>query len=237
MRRLGRTSIPPILLLTGQLLTEDFWAPLKAALPGRTFVHPDNGADDTIAGMARRALAATTGPFSIVAHAMGGFTAFEILRQAPERVADVALLGTLAPNDTPVQTERRLGYARLVEEGKFEQVVEERVPILLAPAHRSDAALLAQVRAMAAATGAARFLKQQAAIMSRADSRPHLAAINAPTLIVWGREDGIVTLAHQEEMRDGIAGARLQIIEVCGHLGTLEQPERTIAALKDWLTR
>jgi pimeloyl-ACP methyl ester carboxylesterase len=195
----------------------------------------DHGSDDSVAGMAERALAAAPARFQIAAHALGGFVAFEILRRAPERVARLALLATLAPADTPAQTERRQGYARLVEAGRFEQVVEERIPILLHPDRRADAALLAKVRRMAQQTGAERFLRQQRAVMSRLDSRPGLSAIRVPALIVWGRQDGIVTLAHQQELASAIPKARLEIVEDCGHLLLLEQPARAAALLADWL--
>jgi pimeloyl-ACP methyl ester carboxylesterase len=88
---------------------------------------------------------------------------------------------------------------------------------------------------MAAETGPEAFLRQQRAIMSRPDSRPGLGAIASPTLILFGRQDGIATLAHQEEMAAAIPGARLEILEDCGHLPTLEQPARVNALLAEWL--
>lgn len=185
--------------------------------------------------MASRALTAAPGRFHLVSHAMGGFVALEIMRRAPDRVLSLALLSTLAQNDTPAQTERRLGYAKLVEEGRFEQVVEERVPILLHPDRRADPAFLGVVRRMAEETGAARFLKQQAAIMTRIDSRPGLGAISCPTLIATGREDGIVTEAHQNDLRTGIPHAHFRWLENCGHIVTHEQPDVTTALLRDWL--
>lgn len=225
----------PILFVSGQLLTAEFWAPVTAALGARPHLFADHTSDDSIGGMAERALAAAPARFALVAHAMGGFVAFELMRRAPERVTQLTLLSTLAPPDTPAQTERRLGYARLVEQGQFERVVDERVPILLPPDRRGDAALLGRVRAMAEATGPERFLRQQRAIMTRQDSRPGLAHISVPTLIVCGRQDGIVTLAHQQEMQTGIAGARLELLEDCGHLVALEQPARLAALLAAWL--
>jgi pimeloyl-ACP methyl ester carboxylesterase len=206
-----------------------------AGLEARPHIVADHASDDSIAGMAERALAVAPQRFAIVAHAMGGFVAFELTRRAPERVAQLVLLSTLAPADTPVQTERRMGYARLVEQGQFARVVEERIPILVHPARRSDAALLASVRRMAEDTGAEAFLRQQRAIMTRQDSRPSLARIAVPTLIACGREDGIVTLAQQQEMERGIRGARLEIVEDCGHLIALEQPARLVALLRGWL--
>ncbi len=227
---------PPVLLLAGQLLTAETWAPQIGAL-ARDFDlrFTDHTRDDSIAGMAGRALAEAPARFDLVSHAMGGFVAFEILRRAPERVRSLALLATLASADGPAQTERRQGYIRLVEQGRFPEVVEERIPILLAPEHRQDPALLVAVRRMAQMTGAETFTAQQHAIMGRIDSRPSLTAIACPTLIVRGDQDGITTSAQQDEMMLAIPGARFAAIDHCGHMLTLEQPQVVTGLLIDWL--
>lgn len=227
---------PAVVFATGQLLTEDVWAP-QAAVLGQDYdvILADHGRDDTIAGMAARLLAGAPAQFHLIAHAMGGFTAFEVMRQAPQRVLSLVLIATLAPNDGPAQTERRQGYIRLVEAGRFDQVVEERVPILLPPDRRGEGPLLARVRQMAADTGAERFLAQQRAIMSRIDSRPSLAAIKVPTLVIRGAQDGITTQTHQDEILAGIPHARFVEIPACGHLPTLEAPDETSRLLLDWL--
>jgi pimeloyl-ACP methyl ester carboxylesterase len=225
-----------VVFASGQLLTAECWASQAEALaPHYDLVFSDHGRDDTIAGMAQRLLAEAPERFHLVAHAMGGFTAFEVMRQAPERVASLVLIATLAPNDGPAQTERRQGYIRLVEDGRFAEVVEERIPILVHPARREDAPLLTIVRRMAMDTGAPRFLGQQRAIMTRSDSRPSLAAIAVPTLLIRGDQDGITSQAHQDEILAGIAGARLEAIADCGHLPTLEKPVTTNRVLAAWL--
>ena len=227
---------PTVVFASGQLLTEAVWGPQLAALAGDyALIVADHGRDDTIAGMAERLLAAAPARFHLVAHAMGGFTAFEVMRRAPERVISLALIATLPANDGPAQTERRMGYVRLVEAGRFEQVAEERIPMLVHPDRRSDAALLGLIRRMAADTGAARFLGQQRAIMSRADSRPSLREIQVPTLVVRGDADGITTPAQQAEILAGIPHARFVEIAGCGHLPTLEAPETVNRLLADWL--
>lgn len=225
-----------IVFASGQLLTDDVWAPqVEALAPDYDVLLADHGRDDTIAGMARRLLAAAPERFHLISHAMGGFTAFEVMRQQPERVLSLVLIATLAPNDGPAQTERRQGYIRLVEAGRFDQVVEERVPILLPPDRREEGPLLARVRQMAADTGAERFLAQQRAIMSRIDSRPSLTAIKVPTLVIRGAQDGITTEAHQAEILAGIPQARFVEMSRVGHLPTLEAPDETNRLLKDWL--
>jgi len=232
----ARDQALPVVLASGQLLTAQAWTPQVAALaPTRAVTIADHTQDDSIAGMAARLLDAAPSRFALVAHAMGGFVAFEVMRRAPERVARLALLATLAPADGPAQTARREGYIRLVEDGRFKQVAEERIPMLIAPQRRSDEALTGLIRQMVRDTGPETFMRQQRAIMGRTDSRPGLPDITAPTLLIWGSEDGIVTRAHQDEILAGISGARLEVLEGCGHLSTLEAPDRVNALLAAWL--
>ncbi|MCR5881141.1 alpha/beta fold hydrolase [Phenylobacterium sp. J367] len=227
---------PTVVFASGQLLTEAIWEPQLAALAeDYELIVADHRQDDTIAGMADRLLAAAPARFHLVAHAMGGFTAFEVMRRAPERVISLALIATLAANDGPAQTERRLGYIRLVESGRFDQVAEERIPMLVHPDRRGDEALLGLIRQMAADTGAEGFLGQQRAIMARADSRPSLGSIRVPTLVIRGDADGITTQAQQDEILAGIPHARFVEIAGCGHLPTLEAPETVNRLLADWL--
>ncbi|WP_033075465.1 alpha/beta fold hydrolase [Sphingopyxis sp. MWB1] len=216
----------PIVLITGQLLTEAVWQPLRAAWPDREMIVADNRSDDSIEDFARRLLDKAPPRFILIAHAMGGFIAFEVMRRAPERVAKLVLISTLASADGPAQTARRQGYIDLVESGKFDQVVEERIPILFPEEKRDDPHLVGIARQMAADTGAETFLAQQRAIMARIDSRPRLGEIKVPTLLIWGEKDGITSRAHHEEIAGAIPGARLETIPDTGHLPTLEASER-----------
>jgi len=214
----------PIVLITGQLLTDAVWQPLLDAWSDREVIVADNRHDDTIAGFATRLLDNAPPRFVLIAHAMGGFVAFEVMRRAPERVAKLVLISTLASADGPAQTARRQGYIDLVESGRFADVVEERIPILFPEHRRGDQRLLGIARKMAADTGAETFLAQQRAIMAREDSRPRLGEIKVPTLVVWGAEDGITSRAHQDEIVSLIDGARLEVVPGAGHLVTLESP-------------
>ncbi len=221
----------PIVLITGQLLTDAVWQPLLDAWPDREVIVADNRSDDTIAGFATRLLDNAPARFVLIAHAMGGFVAFEVMRRAPERVATLVLIATLVSADGPAQTVRRQGYIDLVEAGRFADVVEERIPILFPESRRGDERLLGLARQMAADTGAETFLAQQRAIMAREDSRPSLGEIAVPTLLVWGAEDGITSRAHQDEMLSLIPGSRLEVVPGAGHLVTIEAPEVVVPLL------
>jgi pimeloyl-ACP methyl ester carboxylesterase len=166
----------PLAFLPGQLCTESLWGSQLSAFPDQSqiIVQRDH---DTVEKMAVATLNAMPERVNLVCHAMGGFVAFEIMRRAPQRIANLVLMSTLAPADTPKQTVRREGYLRLVEEGKFDAIIEERLPILVHPDRMRDATLTGVLRQMAYDTGAETFLKQQRAIMARPDSRPSLKAI------------------------------------------------------------
>jgi pimeloyl-ACP methyl ester carboxylesterase len=227
---------PNILFIPSQLLTADLWTAQRAALAdiGDTMV-ADHTRADTIAGIAQTILADSPPRFVLVAHGMGGFIAFEIMRSAPECVEKLVLFATLASADTPAQTERRMGYLRLVESGEFGQVVEERIPMMLPEDRRGEAKLVGLVRKMALDTGPEKFLRQQRAIMGRIDSRPRLSEIRCPTLLVYGRHDKIGNMGYQEEMLAAIPGARLEVLDDAGHLVPVERPERANALLRDFI--
>lgn len=226
----------PLVLVTGQLLTQDVWAPQIAHFTNhREVMIADHTLDDTISGMATRLLASAPARFALCGHAMGGFVAFEVMRQAPERVERLALLATLASADGPAQTARRQGYIELVKSGRFDQVAEERLPMVLSSKSLQDSGLRDLVRTMAQQTGPDVFLRQQRAIMGRIDSRPGLTSIAVPTLIVWGEADGITTREHHEEIAAGVPLARRVNLSGVGHLITLEAPVEINGALDAWL--
>jgi pimeloyl-ACP methyl ester carboxylesterase len=78
---------------------------------------------------------------------------------------------------------------------------------------------------------------QVTAMINRVNSLPTLAAIKCPTLVLCGREDLSTPLSLHEDIADLIPDSRLVVVEHCGHLSTMEQPEIVNAALQQWLTR
>jgi pimeloyl-ACP methyl ester carboxylesterase len=71
--------------------------------------------------------------------------------------------------------------------------------------------------------------------MGRPDSRPFLIEHGVPTLVICGRLDALTPLDLSEEMAAGIPGARLAVIEDCGHLSTMEWPQAATALMRQWL--
>lgn len=195
----------------------------------------DHTRDDTMAGIARRILANAPPRFALAGLSMGGYICFEILRQAPERVARLALLDTSARADTPEATAMRRTQMALAVSGHFTEVVEAQFVRLVSPARREDAALRETNRRMAEDVGPEAFIRQQTAILGRPDSRPGLAAIACPTLVLVGEQDELTPPERAREMAAGIRGAHLVTVPDCGHLSALEQPDAVTRALREWL--
>jgi pimeloyl-ACP methyl ester carboxylesterase len=231
------TGREPLLLLSGLLSDGALW---RAQVEGLADVAapvmiPDLSQDDTIAGMARRALAAAPPRFAVAGLSMGGYVALEIMRLAPERATKLALLDTSARTDTPEQAERRRGAIELAEGGGFDGVADRMLPNLVHPDRLTDPDLVSAIRAMARRLGKDGFLRKQRAIMGRIDSRPHLPRIACPTLVLCGREDASTPVALHEEMAALVPGARLEVVERCGHMSAMERPAEVTAALRRWL--
>src|SRR5260370_42634944 len=83
--------------------------------------------------------------------------------------------------------------------------------------------------------GAEGFIDNQTAIIARADSRPTMAAIKCPTLVLTSDQDQLIPNSLSKEMAEGIPGARLIVTPDCGHCPQLEQPLATADALGEWL--
>jgi pimeloyl-ACP methyl ester carboxylesterase len=192
---------------------------------------------NTIAELARDALdQAPDGRFALAAHSMGGYVALELMRQAPERVERLALLNTNARPDSAESTGNRRRLMALAERD-FPAVIAALMPKLMTAKHLQDDALTGVVGGMALAVGKDAFKRQQEAIIGRIDSRPHLKDIRCPTAVIAGRDDQLMPVEVLQELADGIPGARLTVIEDCGHMAAIEQPARVLQALIEWLER
>ena len=225
-----------LVLVPGLLCTQRLWRDQIAALEARrNIVVPRNDLDDSVAGMARRALDAAPDRFALAGLSMGGYVALEMWRQAPERIERLALLDTRATADTPAETERRKDLMALANRGRFTGVHERLMPILIHESRLGDTELTAAIAGMAEETGRDGFINQQKAIMARPDSRDTCRTIDVPALVLCGREDALTPLALHEEMARLIPGARLEIVENCGHMSTMEKPDEVNAALEAWL--
>ena len=226
----------PLVFLPGLLEDADAFAAQVGSLePSTPCSVADLTRSDSIAAMAADALReAPAGRFAIAAHSMGGYVALEALRQAPGRIAKLALLCTNARPDSSEATANRRRLMSLAERD-FPAVIETLMPKLVAPAHLADRDITGTITEMALGTGKEAFARQESAIIGRIDSRPHLDKIRCPTLVVAARGDALMPMEMLEELANGIPGARLEVVEESGHMLSLEQPARLSQLLEAWL--
>jgi pimeloyl-ACP methyl ester carboxylesterase len=226
----------PILLVPGLVSSPRIYAPVVPALWRFGPVTVANHIrDDTMGAIARRILAEAPPRFALAGHSMGGYIAFEIVRQAPDRVAKLALINTQARPDTPEATTRRRGMIARAQAGEYSAILDELFPGFVHPSRLGEAALRQLVHDMGDDIGVEAFVRQQTAIISRADSRPTMAWIKCPTLVLTGDADNTIPNSLSVEMAQGIPGAGLTILPDCGHLPQVERTQACADALVEWL--
>ena len=115
--------------------------------------------------------------------------------------------------------------------------VRAALPRLIHPDRMADEAFVRSVLDQMERVGVDGYAREQEAIINRPDSRPGLPAIRCPTLVLCGRQDLLTPPALHEEMAAAIPGARLVLLEDCGHLSAMEQPQAVTALMRDWLLR
>jgi pimeloyl-ACP methyl ester carboxylesterase len=195
----------------------------------------DHRRDESMEAIARRILGEAPPRFALVGLSMGGYIAFTILRQAPERVRALALLDTSARADRKEQAVHRHELIAMAQEGRYADVFDAHFPHFVHRNRRLDPVLRETVRRMAEETGPEAYVRQQRAILGRTDARDFLGRIRCPTLVLVGDGDELTPPKLSEEIAAAIPGARLTTVPDCGHLSTLERPEAVNAALTDWM--
>lgn len=227
----------PTVLIPGLLGTSELYAAQIPALwPYGPVTVANTLRGNTIAEIAANIPADAPPRFALAGISMGGYISFEIIRQAPERVARLALLDTTARPDTPEQTANRRAAIEQARSGDFRAIIEQAFRNMVAPANANNQSLLETCMRMGLSVGVEGFTRQNEAILARIDSRPSLPAIRIPTLVLVGENDPLTPPDRAEEMAGLIPDANFTVIPNSGHASTLEQPEAVNAALIQWLT-
>jgi pimeloyl-ACP methyl ester carboxylesterase len=161
--------------------------------------------------------------FAVVGLSMGGYTAFALLRQAPERIRALVLCDTTAGADSDAGRADRLAMAARVRRGGIEVIVDLMASRLLAPGNLGEFHVSDPVRGRIRRCTPEGVAACQEAMAARPDSTQLLRRIAVPTLVVVGAEDAVTPPAEAERMAAAIPGARTAVIEGAGHLSNLER--------------
>ena len=223
-QKTGTQKRPLLVLLPGALCDAGLWRHQIADLGDLAEVRcGDLTRDDSVAVMAARVLADAPSRFALAGFSLGGHVALEIMRRAPERVSRLALIAAAAGPEAPTERARAAAGATPM------------MNLLVHPMRLGDRRLAALVGAMADRVGRKAYLRQQRAVLGRPDSRPGLASIHCPVLLMAGRQDPVLPASSLQDMAKALPKARIVVIEDCGHLAPLERPEAVSKALREWM--
>jgi pimeloyl-ACP methyl ester carboxylesterase len=230
---------PQLILLPGLAADAVMWTSQLAALsewqPHVTDVHARFG---TIPEMAAALLQEHEGELILCGASMGGIVAMEVVRQAPQRIRGLALLGTNArPETAEMRALREGAIAVFFREGGVEEIIRANVALAFHPRQAADAALVNTYLSFVLAAGASQLIRQNRAIMSRPDARTHLSRVRCPTLVMCGDADQLTPPECSREIAEMIPGAEMVWVPQCGHMLTMEKPAIVNTTLQAWLAR
>ena len=224
----------PLVLIPGMMCDARMWGGIDTML-GVPVLHYVPTQAETMPELAALFLATAPPRFALAGLSMGGIVAMEILRQAPDRVARLALLDTNAMAETESTAARRGPQIDRAVSGDLEGVMREDMkPNYLAPGPRSGD-ILELCMKMALELGPQVFARQSRALRDRPDQQATLAEFKGPALVLMGAEDRLCPLDRHELMHSLMPQSRLHVIPKAAHLPPLEQPATTLRALRDWL--
>jgi pimeloyl-ACP methyl ester carboxylesterase len=232
--------VSPVVLLPGLVCDAAVWAHARASLEAHAPVSiPDYGLLDSLGAMAEQVLRDSPPRFALAGHSMGGRVALEVLRRAPQRVSALALLDTgVAPLPAGEAGEReaagRHELLAIAREHGMAAMAQRWVQGMVWSPRLADRALVQGVIDMFARRGADMFAAQIRALLARPDASGLLAGIRCPTLVLCGEQDSWAPAQRHREMAAKIPGATLVLVPECGHMCTMERPERVTRALLDW---
>ena len=165
----------------------------------------------------------------LVGHSFGGMVACEIAATLPGRVSKLVLIDPLGlwRDDLPVKN-----WMILSED-------DRRRALFADPKGEAARRFFSPPDDLEAQAG---FIWSQACTgkfvwpIPDKGLRKHMHRIAAPTLIIWGQEDGVIAPAYAREFAERIAGSRVELIDRAGHLPHLEQPVRVAGLVRSFLS-
>jgi 3-oxoadipate enol-lactonase len=237
----------PILLIHGFPLSSRMWSETVANLPsGFQFIMPDlrghgespasevtsmgQYAADLVELLAR---VKAVRPVVVVGHSMGGYIAFDLVRQLGDRVRALVLVNSRASHDTQEQAgARRLTAAEVLRDGMAglsEEMAEKLFSPTVPDRLRREWKMIMRSTSPVGAAAALR------AMADRDESFSTLRGFERPLLVVAGSDDRVIPAAEVEAMRAVAPRARIEVLDGSGHMTPVEQPGRFSEILADFL--
>ena len=173
-----------------------------------------------------------TEPAFIGGLSLGGYVAFELMRQFPEKVRALGLFSTRPTADTSEARQKRMQAIEMIEKEGIPAFAQKTVHSLLGKSATEDKPdLVKLVESMILKNPEGGIVNALRAMADRRDSTDLVKKIDVPVLILAGSEDEVIPPSASETMHAQISDSVLEIIHCSGHLVSLEQPSAFRLAL------
>ncbi len=242
---------PAVVLLHGFPLSRRIWAGqidhlsrryrvVAPDLPGLGESEPlPDSEPPTMLAMARRVLELLDylkiDRAAVAGHSMGGYVSLALQKEAPHRVAGLALVCSQARSDAPEARQARFVLAERVMQEGAQVAADALAPRLFGPRVTERSEVYQETLALMRASRPEGVRAALLAMADRENMRPHLVTITVPSLVLAGEADAIIPLERAECMAANMANAILVKVPGAGHMPMLEAPEAVSEALDWWL--
>lgn len=176
------------------------------------------------------------GPVVMAGLSMGGYVAFEFLRQFPERLRALGLFATRAAPDTPEQAQVRRMTIGSVKNGGLDEYAKVFLSKCISDHTRqTQPETVKVIQALIREANPEAVVNAMQAMIDRRDSRDLLPEMPCPALVVGGEQDALIPAVEAEHMAQRMPMGACAVIPDAGHLLNLEQPEALDAVWKEFL--
>jgi pimeloyl-ACP methyl ester carboxylesterase len=254
VRDTGPRDAPAVILLHGFGSSLETWEPwarrlsaryrvVRFDLPGFGLTGPDPTGDYTD----QRSMAILSALMdqlglrrvSLIGNSLGGRIAWNFAARRPERVERLILVspdGFASPGFEYGKTPQTPALMRLLPYTLPASMFRANLAAAYGrPAALSDA-VLARYRDMMLAPGVRPAILARMAQVRLEDPAPRLAAITAPTLLLWGEKDGMIPIANAADYLRDLPRATLTRLPGLGHVPFEEDPDTSVIPVERFLT-
>lgn len=226
------TAAPSVTLVPGFMLDETLWNDFRDYLPQEWSVNTASlGDGPTIRDMARQIADSLPQRFVLIGFSLGGYIARQLAADFSERVEALILVASSLREDTAQQKKTKMQAVQALTPDRFRGLSNSTIAHSLHPDNASDTTLVSRIKEMSRRLGYRALATQSALDRSQVPA----SIIDCPTLVIASENDALRSLEEAEELVAAIPNAELQLIEDCGHMIPLEQPQALAESIVRWL--
>lgn len=221
------TTKPTIMLAPGFMTDYDMWSDFVPFLKDYNVIYADFSEGTTLQELAASNLRRCPERFILIGFSLGGYIARHMVYQASERVEALVLIGTSTrPTAPPVSD----GPAAKMFRGMSRSALKRAVHV----DRENDEVLITRLKDMGERLGAEIFARLSA--LQRKSDLENMHTIQCPVLVVTADQDRLRSMQEAEEMAKA-ASAPLVVLEHCGHMMPMEEPEQLAGVVLPWLSK